>query len=419
MTEMNNNVLDQAREEALSVPLDEIHLGEAHRFESNTHWPFFDRVRREAPVHFCPESEFGPYWSIMRWDDIMTAETSHKALSSADGIFIGDRAADFVPRSFITSDEPLHGTWRKPTMPAVGPQRLQELQTLVRERVGKILDDLPRNETFNWVELVSIELTTQMLATLFDFPWEDRRLLTFWSDTVTNTDQMGYASISAEERQKILMECAAYFQELWTERAKAEPRHDFISLLAHHPDTKDLNEAPLDLLGNLMLLIVGGNDTTRNSISGGLNALNENPDQYDRLRAGGMDLVPNMVSEIIRWQTPLAHMRRRAIEDCEIGGKQIRTGDKVIMWYVSGNRDDAKFTEPYKFRIERDNARNHISFGFGIHRCMGNRVAEMQLRILWEEILKRFDRIDVVGEAKRTRSNFVMGFEDLPVKIAA
>ena len=416
---MNDKLLEQAREEAMSMPLDRIHLGDAHRFETNTHWPFFDRLRREDPVHYCPDSEFGPYWSVMKWDDIVTAEVSHKALSSADGIIIGDRSTDFVPRSFITSDEPLHGTWRKPTMPAVGPERLQELQALVRERVGKILDDLPRNETFNWVELVSIELTTQMLATLFDFPFEDRRLLTFWSDTVTNTDQAGYASISADERQKILMECVAYFQELWKERAKAEPRMDFISLLAHHPDTKDLNNEPFDLLGNLMLLIVGGNDTTRNSISGGLNALNEFPDEYDKLRTGGEAMIPNMVSEIIRWQTPIAHMRRRAIGDCEIGGKHIKTGDKVVMWYVSGNRDETKFDDPYTFRIDRENARNHIAFGFGIHRCMGNRVAEMQLRILWEEIQKRFDRIEVVDEPKRTRSNFIMGFEDLPVRIAA
>lgn len=412
------SAIAEAREEAWALALDAIDLSDPVRFETNTHWPFFDRVRDEDPVHFLADSAFGPYWSITRYDDIMAADTNHKALSSYDGILIGDSLPDFRPRSFITQDEPLHGTWRKPVMPAVGPPRLQELESLIRERVGAILDDLPRNETFNWVDLVSIELTTQMLATLFDFPWEERRKLTYWSDVVTSTDQVGNFGLPQAERQRILMECVSCFQDLWKERAKEEPKFDFISLLAHHPDTKNMNETPMDLLGNLMLLIVGGNDTTRNSISGGLNALNDNPDEFAKLRADP-SLIPNMVSETIRWQTPIAHMRRRAIQDVEIGGKTIKEGDKVVMWYVSGNRDETKFDKPYSFRIDRENARNHIAFGFGIHRCMGNRVAEMQLRILWEEVLKRFDNIQVVGDPVRVPSNFVLGFSELPVRISA
>ncbi|MEO1689673.1 MAG: cytochrome P450, partial [Pseudomonadota bacterium] len=250
---------------------------------------------------------------------------------------IGDPDPQLAARSFITADAPRHGRWRKPVMPAVGPRRLEALEAIIRARAGALLDDLPRGETFDWVERVSVELTTQLLAVLFDVPFEDRRKLPWWSDVVTATPAAG-GSMSLEERRAVLMECLDYFQALWKRRAAAPPGFDFISLYAHHPDTADMAEAPLDLLGNLMLLIVGGNDTTRNSISGGLLALNEWPEEYARLRADP-GLIPGMVKEIVRWQTPIAHMRRTATRDAELAGRTIRAGEKVVMWYVSGNRD--------------------------------------------------------------------------------
>ena len=172
----------------------------------------------------------------------------------------------------------------------------------------------------------------------------------------------------------------------------------------------------MEFLGNLVLLIVGGNDTTRNSISGSVWALNQFPDEYDKLR-NAPELIPNMVAEVIRWQTPLTHMRRTALEDVEFEGKTIRKGDKVVMWYVSGNRDEAVFKDADKLIIDRPNARAHVSFGFGLHRCMGNRLAEMQLRVLWEEIQKRFRFIEVVGEPERSLSNFIKGYVSLPVRV--
>ena len=165
-----------------------------------------------------------------------------------------------------------------------------------------------------------------------------------------------------------------------------------------------------------MLLTVGGNDTTRNTISGSVLALNENPDQYQKLR-DNPNLIPSMVSETIRWQTPLAHMRRTANQDYEFQGKKIRKGDKVVMWYVSGNRDDTVIERPNDYIIDRENPRRHISFGFGIHRCVGNRLAELQLQIIWEEIMKRFPMIEVVAEPKRSYSTFVKGYERLMVVI--
>ena len=408
-----------AANDAWTLPLAQIDVSKGDLFERDEHWDYFARLRRDDPVHYCANSDFGPYWSITKFNDIVQVETSHAVFSSDRDIVIGDAPGEFAPPMFIAMDPPIHDDHRKTVNPAVSPARLAELEPIIRERAGKILDALPRNETFNWVDRVSIELTTQMLATLFDFPFEDRHLLPFWSDVTTSSETVGNDAMPMARRQEILMECLAYFTKLWNERVNTDkPGFDFISLLARGPSTKDMYKDPLLYLGTLMLLIVGGNDTTRNSISGGVVALNQNPAEYDKLRANP-SLIPSMVSEIIRYQTPLSHMRRTALADKEIGGKMIKKGDKVVMWYISGNRDETAIDRPNDFIIDRANPRHHLSFGFGIHRCMGNRVAEMQLKIVWEEILKRFPRIDLVGEPVRVKSNFVHGFTDVPVRIPA
>jgi cytochrome P450 len=287
------------------------------------------------------------------------------------------------------------------------------MEPLIRERTCRVLDSLPEGETFDWVDTVSIELTTMMLATLFDFPFEERRKLTRWSDVATAMPQPGGIVETPEQRRAELLECLEYFTRLWQER-KTNPGDDLVSMLAHGEDTKDMQ--PMEFLGNLVLLIVGGNDTTRNTMSGSVYSLNKFPDQYDKL-IDHPELVPKMVAEVIRWQTPLAYMRRTANHDCEISGKQIKQGDQVLMWYVSGNRDSDVFDNADRLDIERSNARQHLSFGFGIHRCMGNRVGEMQLRIVWEEILKRFQKVELVGEPKRVYSSFVKGYSELPVRL--
>jgi cytochrome P450 len=186
---------------------------------------------------------------------------------------------------------------------------------------------------------------------------------------------------------------------------------------AHGESTRNMDR--MEYLGNLILLIVGGNDTTRNTITGSILALSQNPDQDKILRANPTTMIPNMVSETIRWQTPLAYMRRRALRDVDLGGKTIRSGDKLAMWYVSGNRDEDVIERANDYWIERPRVRQHLSFGFGIHRCVGNRLAELQLKIIWEEILARFPRIDVTGAPRRVYSAFVKGYEHLPVEIPA
>lgn len=398
-----------------TLPIDQIDPSRAELYLNNLHGEYFRRLRQDDPVHFCARSDFGPYWSITRFNDIIAVETNTRVFSSEPSIIIGEPTDGFQPPMFIAMDPPIHDVQRRAASPAVGPSRLSELEDLIRQRAGAILDSLPIGPTFNWVERVSKELTTQMLATLFDFPFEDRHLLPYWSDVSTSSEAVGIPTDMAE-RQRILMECLAYFTRLWQERAAAPQKFDFISLLAHNPDTRDMIRNPIEFLGNLMLLIVGGNDTTRNSISGGVVFLNRFPGEYDKLRANPA-LIPNMVSEIIRYQTPLSHMRRTATEDVVFNGKQIRKGDKLVLWYCSGNRDETVIDDPDAFRIDRERARHHISFGFGIHRCMGNRMAEMQLRVLWEEIMKRFSRIEVVAEPQRVLSNFVNGYEDVQVRL--
>tara|TARA_B100001996_G_scaffold159295_1_gene121396 strand:+ start:911 stop:2179 length:1269 start_codon:yes stop_codon:yes gene_type:complete len=394
-----------------ALPLEEIDLSHPGIWQANEFLPFLKRLRDEDPVHYCARSAVGPYWSIMKYKDIMEVDTSPDIYSSEPTIAIVDAFEEFTLPSFIAMDRPKHDEQRRIVQPVVAPANLKNLEGIIRKRAAHILDSLPIKEEFDWVQNVSIELTTQMLATLFDFPIEDRCKLTYWSDMATAIPGGGVAE-TQEERWSAIQECLNYFTKLWNERVNQEPGFDLVSMLAHGEATRDMS--PMEYLGNIILLIVGGNDTTRNSISGGVVALNENPKEYEKLRTN-VELIPNMVSEIIRWQTPLAYMRRTARQDTQLRDKKIMAGDKVIMWYVSGNRDEEVVERPDDFWIDRPKARQHLSFGFGIHRCMGNRLAEMQLRILWEEIMKRFRFIEIVGEPERVYSSFIKGYTKLPV----
>lgn len=414
---INTGLSAQAQMDPYTIPLEQIDVSDPSLHEYDVADQFFARLRQEAPVHYLKNSNFGPFWSISRFDDIQYVDKHHELFSSEPSILLGDQPEDFTFVNFIAMDPPRHDEQRVAVQNVVAPRNLAELEPLIRRRVADILDELPVEETFNWVDRVSIELTTQMLATLFDFPFEDRSLLTHWSDVAISTPELtGSFAVTEEERRQEMGECLAYFTRLWHERENQPPKFDLLSMMIHAESTRDAINKPMEFLGNLLLLIVGGNDTTRNSISGGVLALNQNPAEYDKLRADA-SLIPNMVSEIIRWQTPLSHMRRTAKVDTELGGKQIKKGDKVVMWYVSGNRDETRINRPNQFVIDRENARHHLSFGFGIHRCMGNRLAEMQLRILWEEIMTRFEKIELVGDPVRVRSNFIRGYSDLPVKL--
>ncbi len=416
---MNAPVSYDPSHEAWRLPLDAIDVSQPRLYQEDSWPPYFERLRRDDPVHWTEKGMYGSFWSVTKYRDIMAVDTNHRAFSSdsmVGGIALRDVPADMRRPSFIAMDPPKHDAQRKIVSPIVAPTNLANLSGTIRERAARILDGLPRGETFDWVDRVSVELTTQMLATLFDFPFEERRKLTYWSNVATVNTRAGTEIDSLAKRDIVLQEALAYFTALFHERQAAPPRADLISMLAHSEATRDLPSRPHEFLGNLMLLIVGGNDTTRNSISGGLLALNQFPAEYEKLRRDP-SLIVTMVPEILRWQTPVMHMRRTALEDTEVGGKTIRRGDKVAMWYISGNRDPDAIENPEQFIIDRKRPRQHLSFGFGIHRCVGNRLAEMQLTILWEEIMKRFPRIEVVGEPTRLYSNILRAIATLPVRI--
>lgn len=401
------------------VALEDYDMSQRELYQNMTFAGFFERMRNEDPVHYCKDSKFGPFWSITKFKDIIEIESNPEVFSSEPTIGILDVADAGIPEApmFIAMDEPKHGQQRRTVQGVVAPRNLAKLESTIRERVVNILESLPLGEEINWVDKVSIELTGQMLATIMGFPFEDRRKLTYWSDLITTVPGGPESPVKSYQDIWDIMfkDMVPKFMELWNKRLVDPGEFDIITLLTQGESTKNLaTENPMEFFGNLILLIVGGNDTTRNSISGSVYFLNKFPEQFEKLK-NNPSLIPNLVSETIRYQTPLTHMRRTVTQDTVFRGKQMRKGDKVILWYVSGNRDADEIENADEFIIDREKPRHHVSFGFGIHRCMGNRLAEMQLRIVWEEILKRFDRIEVVDEPKRPYSNFIKGYTEMPV----
>lgn len=390
--------------------------------------PIFKEMREAGPLHYIPESPFGPYWAVVQHKAIQHIEALPELFSSSweyGGITILERPTDAqlaesgrerneLPM-FIAMDRPKHTGQRRTVAHKFTPGEITKMEAEVRQRTSELLDSLPRGEVFDWVDKVSIELTTGMLAILFGFPWEDRRLLTFWSDWSGDTELATVRELD-EMRWEILHEMAAYFQSLWMEKAQGEGGDDLISMMIHSEAMSQMS--PQEFMGNLVLLIVGGNDTTRNTMSGIIHSFDKFPDQR-KLFEENPDLIPNAVQECIRYQTPLAHMRRTCTEDTEVFGQQVKKGDKLILWYLSANRDEEVFDNPDKLDITRENARRHISFGYGIHRCVGARLAELQLRILLEEMHKRRMRVHVAGDVERVRANFVHGFRKLEVEITS
>jgi cytochrome P450 len=409
-----------AKEVRETHAVDPFDVSRAELYRDDTWREPFARLRAEAPVHRVADSEFGPYWSVSSYKPIVEVESLPDLYSSETGgitlanFEVNDPNAVKMPM-FIARDRPVHTAQRRTVAPAFTPSEMTRMAADIRHRTAEVLDTLPWGESFDWVDTVSIELTTGMLAILFDFPWEDRRKLTFWSDWAGDIEIIK----NDELRQQRLMhmyECGSYFRRLWNERLGKPPQPDLISMMVHSDAMREMDDG--EFIGNLILLIVGGNDTTRNSMSGLAYGLDKYPDQRTKLEADTA-LIPNAVSEIIRWQTPLAHMRRTATQDTELMGQQIKAGDKLAMWYISGNRDESVFGEDAdKLIVDRPNARRHLAFGHGIHRCVGARLAELQIGILLEEMAKRRMRVNVVGEPERVAACFVHGYRKLPVEIS-
>lgn len=404
------------------APLDElrdIDPSELSRFADSSIHPLMERLRHDAPVHYCEDSPYGPYWSITKHRDIIEIEALpaiYSSDSARGGISIIDASEaldqQLSMRNFISMDPPEHTARRRTVSPAFNPSEMQRLSDDIRRRTCDVLDSLPQNNDFNWVEQVSVALTRDMLAILFDYPWEERHKLIEWSDVITSFDMI---ENQPEQRMAMIFEMATAFHKLWDERSKSAPKPDLLSMMIHSDSMGQMDAQ--EFLGNMALLIVGGNDTTRNSMSAIIAGFNQYPEEWQKI-LDDETLIPNAASELIRWQSPIAHMRRTVTEDTEFRGHQFRAGDKIILWYVSANRDEAMFEDGERLLVDRGNARRHLSFGYGVHRCVGARLAELQIQILLTEMRARNLMPKLIGEVERAENSFISGITNLPVRIA-
>lgn len=377
----------------------------------------FAKLRAEMPVSWCPESPFGAYWSVVTHGLIQEVELHPEVWSSRwdlGNITIAEAVNGEGFPNFIAQDPPIHTAQRKVIAPAFSPSQMLKLVAQVREQTRRLFDGLPVGESFDWVERVSIPQTLGMLCILFDMPFDEWRDIKRWSDWASGVSA---DNLNDDYRAEFLVQMtgmlARFDRELEDRRGKP-PSDDLLSRMVHSDAMGHME--PMERIANIALLIVGGNDTTRNSMSALIEAFDRYPEQLARLRADP-SLIPNAAQEIVRWQSPVTHMRRTALADTELGGQAIAKGEKIVMWYISANRDEAVFKDAEQFDVGRDNARRHLGFGHGIHRCVGAKLAEAQLACVIEEVVNR--GITVVPQSAPTRlaSPFLHGFTAMPVQL--
>jgi linalool 8-monooxygenase len=403
--------------------LDDVDLKNPDLYVNGVPHEIFTRLRREDPVHWNRETDGRGFWSILRYDDITAISKNPRLFSSAREhgghrmfdehvVGIAGVGVEETEAPMISMDPPEHNRYRRMVSPGFTTPRLQTLETRIRERVTAILDRLGDRKECEFVTEVAAELPIQVLAELIDVPQEDRKKLFDWSNSMIAEDDPELRK-SPEQTAADVAEMAAYAARLWDERL-ARPGSDLISMLVHSKIEGEVMSKER-YLGTFILLVVAGNETTRNSISGGLVTLAEFPAERAKL-AENPALLESAAGEIVRYVSPIMHMRRTAIADAEVRGKKIRAGDKVILWYVSANRDENVFADPFRFDVTRAEP-PHLGFGIGQHYCLGARLAELQLRIFFGEFLKRYPTAVPRGPIRRMRSNFVAGIKEMPVRL--
>lgn len=376
----------------------------------------FARLRSEAPVAWHPQGDGDGFWCVTRWQDVRAVSLDQRTFSSwRGGIMLRDFPEELLAaqRETLTAMEPgRHQAHRKLVSAAFVPRVIRELEPRLRTVTRDILDTLDGRSGCDFVVDVAAELPVVAICELLGIPREDRGRVIAWSNKLVGMDDPEYAG-SPDDGPLAALELAMYAQQLAEERRSA-PRDDILSqLLAAEVDGERLGDAAFNAF--VLVLAVAGNETTRNLISGGLHTLFEHPAAREAVVANPA-LLPTAIEEMLRWVTPVMHFRRTAERDVELGGRVIRAGDKVVMWYVAANRDETVFARPDVFDITRS-PNDHLAFGFGPHYCLGASLAQLEVRVLFEELFGHYPEIAPAGPIARMRANHIAGIKHMPVQL--
>lgn len=401
--------------------VEDIDLKNPDIYEAGLPLEAFARLRREDPVHWNPESDGAGFWAVTRHADICEVSRQPLLFSSAyengghrifneNEVGLTNAGESGMGIPLISRDPPTHTQYRKVVMPALSPVKIEGIEDRIRARAERLIDAIPLGEQVDLVQALSAPLPLMTLAELLGVPGDMWTDLYHWTNAFVGEDDPEFRQ-SPEAMQETLGEFFGFITELYEQRV-AEPGGDIATLLAHAEI--DGERVPFaEFAANMVLALVGGNETTRNSISHSVRAFSDNPGEWDKLRSN-RELLKSAPSEMVRYASPVLHMRRTATENTEVAGRRIAKGDKVVMWYLSGNRDDTVYDDPDRFDIERA-PRNHVGFGSGQHVCVGSRLAEMQLRVAFGMLADRVSHFELVSEPRRFRSNFINGLKNLDV----
>jgi cytochrome P450 len=413
-----------------AVPLDQVDLTDLDAFARNDGWAMFDTLRAEDPVHWNPEAPPNSgFWAVTKYEDIWTVDRDPETFTSTRYVNLEEVDDDLMDlrRSMLETDGPRHRALRKLIQREFSPGPLaRNYENFLRDLTNVTIDNALQNGEFDFVEKVSADFPINVLVRLLDVPVSDTGTLINWGNQmVANTDPDYTEHLITDPdsdqyrhlpfRSPAALEVFEYGRELARQR-KGGDGSDLISTLVNKIPEDGQPLSPSDFDNYFLLLVIAGNETTRHAISQSMLALIENQDQLKLLQEQP-ELIPGAVEEFLRWASPVYHFRRTATRDVELRGKQIKAGDKVVMWFASGNRDEEVFTDPYRFDVTRTNV-DHLTFGKGSpHLCMGNALARMEIRLMFTELIPRLTSIELNGEVTRIRSNFINGIKKFPVRV--
>ncbi|MEV0597139.1 cytochrome P450 [Nonomuraea cavernae] len=409
--------------------LEDVDLADNDKFlDGETPWRMFDVLRSEAPVHWQEEEHGSGFWSVTRHEDIVRVDRDAETFTSSKFVNLEevDERQATIRRSLLETDGPRHGVLRRILQRQFTARAIAGYEVFLRGLTARTLDAALAKGTFDFVKEVSADFPINVLAKMLDVPESDTQQLIDWGNRIIGNTDPEYADvlIHSEESEKYRdlpfrspasLEVFEYGRDL-ARRRRGGDGADLVSKLVNEPTADGVPLSPTDFDNYFLLLVVAGNETTRHAITHTMRALIEHPEQADKLRADP-GLMPVAVEEFLRWGPPVYHFRRTATRDVELRDRKIAEGDKVVMWFASGNRDERVFDSPYSFDVTRpDN--DHLTFGKGSpHFCLGNALARLEIRIMFEELLPRLADIRFAGDIRRVRSTFVNGVKELPVTV--